>query len=268
MKTAKPFVTTLCLFFVLGMGALYPVYAGLRDNNLIEFSQGAYGNMSRKAMLRPPFVKIYQDGKVIHYDSDGKGTSAFYVSQLEPTRLDALKKFLAGEKYLARSRFIDMDGDDINVHGGVSYIRYLDGDKEILLGTEVKPRGGPWKQLTDAIFEYVPDDHENFFYPSVLQVQTWQDTSEDTDENPDAWPFGKQIKLSPKLKTISDAEIVHHLFDHLNYIFSFFVWDFKENDKRYSIALESVPGWFEPDYINGALKKVEKNGHRVQEKSP
>ena len=240
--------------------------AGLRDNNLIEFSQGAYANMSTKAMLLPPFVKIYQDGKVIHYDSDGEGNRPFYVSQLDPNQLDSLKKFLAGEKYLWRSRFIDMEGDDINVHGGVSYIRYLDGDKEILLATEVKPRGGPWKQLTDAIFKYVPEDHENLYYPSSLLVDTWLEESEFTDQNPDVWSFSKQLKLTPKLKTISDPEIVHFLFDRLNYVFSFFVWDFKDNGKRYSIALVGAPGWFEPEYINEALAKVKKNGYRVQEK--
>ena len=256
----------LSALLLLASASLSPVCAELRDGNLIEYSQGAYGNMSRKAMLMPPFVKVYQDGKVIHYDNDGEGNRAFYVSQLESKQLDSLKKFLANEKYLSRSRFIDMDGDYINVHGGVSYIRYLDGDKEILIATEVKPRGGPWKQLTEAIFEYVPDDHENLYYPSSIQVQTWVETSEDTEQNAEVWLFSKKLKLSPKLKTISDPEIIQYLFDRLNYVFSFFTWDFKENDKRYSMALVGAPGWFEPDYLNKALAKVEKNGYRVREK--
>lgn len=65
-----------------------------------------------------------------------------------------------------------MPGDDTNVHGGVSYIRYLDGDK-ILIATEVKLKAGAWVQLADAIWEYVPGDHEHVDYPSSIGVQTW-----------------------------------------------------------------------------------------------
>ena len=50
------------MFVLLTTASISPVYAGLRDNNLIEFSRGSYPNMSLKAILRPPFVKIYQDG--------------------------------------------------------------------------------------------------------------------------------------------------------------------------------------------------------------
>lgn len=87
---------------------------------------------------------------------------------------------------------------DFNTHGGVSYIRDLDGDKEILLATEVKPRAGPWVQFPDEIWEYVPDNHEHVYYPDSLRVQTWEDESEFTDQNPSAWPFGQQIQLRPK----------------------------------------------------------------------
>jgi len=253
-----------CLLVLLGGALLSPVYAGLRDNNLIEFSRGSYPNMSTKAMLWPPFVKIYQDGKCVHYEGDEDGR--FFVSRLEPQQLDSLKKWLAGEKYLWRSRFIDMEGDFINVHGGVSYIRYLDGDKEIVLATEVKPKKGPWVELTEAIWKYVPDDHEHIYYPESIGLQTWIETSEYSDQNPPAWPFSSQIPLHPKLKTISNPEIIRYLFDRLKGIFSFYAWDFKQEDTRYSMALISVPGWFDPDPINKSLAKVRKNGPWVKER--
>jgi hypothetical protein len=259
--------TLRCLLFLLiliSAGPVTSVHAGLRDNNLIEFSRGSYTNMSQRALLWPPFVKIYQDGKVIHYEGDEDGR--YFVSHLTAERLDSLKKYLAGEKYLLKSRFIEMEGDFINVHGGVSYIRYLDGDKEILLATEVKPKGGPWVQLTEALWEYVPEDHEQVYYPALIGVQTSEDDSEYSDQNPPAWPFGQQITLHPKLKTISNPEIIHHLFDRLKGIFSFYVWEFKQNDKRYSVFLISSPGWFEPEYLNKALAKVRNNGYWVQER--
>ena len=251
----------------MAAGSVTSVDAGLRDNNLIEFSRGSYpetfGKPRKHIILWPPFVKIYQDGKVIHYGGDED--ERYFVSQLTPEQLESLKKRLAGERYLWRTRFIEMEGDDINIHGGMSYIRYLDGDKEILLATEVKPRDGPWVELTDAIWEYGSADRETVYYPNVIGVYTSEDTSEYTNQHPPAWPFGKQIKLGSKLKTISDPKIIEYLFDELNGIFSMYVWDFKQDDKRYSIFLANSPGWFEPDYLDKALVKLRDNGYRVKE---
>jgi len=53
--------------------------------------------------------------KVIHYEGDEH--RRFCVSQLDPQQLESLKKRLADEKYLWKGRFIDMERDDINVHG-------------------------------------------------------------------------------------------------------------------------------------------------------
>ena len=214
-------------------------------------------------MLWPPFVKIYQDGKVIHFDSEEK---KFYFSRLDAQALDSLKKRLSSEHYLWKSRFIEMDGDDINVHGGVSYIRYLDGDKEILLATEVRPRTGRWAQLTEVIWSYLPADHKQLYYPDAIGLQTWEDESDVSDPDPPLWPFSKQLQVRLKPKTISNPEVIRYMFDRLHGIFSFFVWDFKDNDKRYSMALTKVPGWFEQKYINKALAKVRKNGYRVTER--
>jgi hypothetical protein len=49
------------------------------------------------------------------------------------------------------------------------------------------------------------------------------------------------------------------LFDRLNGVFSFYVWDFKQANKLYSIFFNNSPGWFEPDYLNAALTKLRKN---------
>lgn len=214
-------------------------------------------------MLWPPTVKVYQDGKIIHFESKEKG---FYVSRLEAQVLESLKKRLSSEQYLRKSRFIDMEGDFINVHGGVSYIRYLDGDKEILLATEVIPRKGPWVDLTELIWSYMPEDHTRLYYPDAIGLQTWEDDSDVADPDPPMWPFSKQLPLRLKPKMISDPEIIRYLFDRLKGVFSFYVWDFKDEGKRYSIALVNVPGWFEQKYINKALAKVRKNGYRETER--
>ena len=259
--TLKPL---LCVLFLLSVASLTPVHARLNDNNLIEFSRGSYPNMSIKASFWPPFVKIYQDGKVIHFDSDP--TPRYFVSQLDPQQLNALKKRLAEENYLSKSRFIDLEGDFINFHGGVSYIRYLDGDKEVLLATEVKPKGGPWVQLTEEIFEYVPDDHEHVYYPPSIGVQTFEDKLEPWEQKPGVWPFSSQLRLNKKLTNISDPQIIHYLFDRLHGIFSFWVWHFEDGKKLYSVFLLNVPGWYEQDHLNEAVAKLRNSGPRVTER--
>lgn len=259
----KIFRLSVCVLIIIGAASFSHVRAGLRDNNLIEFSRGSYAHRTVQALLWPPTVKIYQDGKIIHYESEEKG---FYVSRLDAQALDSLKKRLSSEQYLRKSRFIDMEGDFINVHGGVSYIRYLDGDKEILLATEVIPRKGPWVDLTELIWSYMPEDHTRLYYPDAIGLQTWEDDSDVADPDPPMWPFSKQLPLRLKPKMISDPEIIRYLFDRLKGVFSFYVWDFKDHGKRYSIALVNVPGWFEQKYINKALAKVRKNGYRETER--
>jgi hypothetical protein len=66
-----------------------------------------------------------------------------------------------------------------------------------------------------------------------------------TDQNPPAWPFSQQLPLTPKLKTITNPEIIRYLFDRLHGVFSFYVWDFNDNGKKYSVALLEVPGWLQ-----------------------
>ena len=161
-----------------------------------------------------------------------------------------------------------MPGEDINVHGGVSYIRYLDGEKEILLATEVKPQKGKWVELTDLLWSYIPEDHSQHYYPEVIGVDPWRHDSDSdySDPDPPVWPFGQQLPLTPKLKTISNPEIIRYLFDRLHGVFSFYVWDFKDNGKRYSVALLEVPGWLQQKYLNKALEKVRNNGYRETER--
>jgi hypothetical protein len=60
----------------------------LRDNNLIEFSRGSYAWRGRTTFLWPPTVKtnvkIRQDGKVVHFESDDESDEqGFYVGRLD-----------------------------------------------------------------------------------------------------------------------------------------------------------------------------------------
>jgi hypothetical protein len=60
--------TLRCLSFLLvliGAGPATSVYAGLRDNNLIEFSRSSYLNMSQRALLCRPLLRSIRTEKVI-----------------------------------------------------------------------------------------------------------------------------------------------------------------------------------------------------------
>jgi hypothetical protein len=160
--------------------------------------------------------------------------------------------------------------------GGISRVRFRDlllmsrttgpTVQEILLATEVRPRKGPWVKLTDLVWDHVPDDQTQLYYPDSIGLSCWEDDSDVTNPEPPLWLYNKELKLRLKPKTISDPEIIRYLFDRLHGIFSFFVWDFKDDGKRYSLALTEVPGWYEQKYINKALTKVRKNGYSSTER--
>lgn len=171
-------------------------FCGPKDRNLIEYSYGSYGDGSSEIgmpMLWPPLVKIYQDGRIIFYS---KNDNKFYAGNIDSQRLERLKKKFANEEFLQKSRFIEMKGGLINIHGGLSYIRYLDGDNEVLISTEVSPRGGTWMRIINSVRNCLPDKRV-VFYPEKIEVETWEDTSKlPSLTEPTAWPFGDKVRLS------------------------------------------------------------------------
>lgn len=245
----------LPLLILLFIGLASPAYCGQLDNNLIEYSYGSYGDASADIgipMLWPPLVKIYQDGRIIfHVKSDNR----FYVGQIEAHRLNDLKSKLAKQSYLRQSRFIEMKGDFINVHGGLSYIRYLDGDSEVLLSTEVSPRGGSWMKIIKLVRSYLPNKYSPY-YPEKIELHGWGDTSGGTRDEPPVWPYSKEVRLSSKPETISNPEIIRYLFERLEGSFSFFAWDFREDGKRYALVLEKVPNWYNDGDLKIALAQL------------
>src|SRR5712691_8815790 len=163
-RLLKPLFTLSCFLLTTS-----PAFCGSKDKNLIEYSYGSYGNGSSEvgmAMLWPPLVKIYQDGKIIFYS---KKDNRFYVGHVDSRRLEQLKKRLANDKFLRNSRFIEMRGGFINEHGGLSYVRYLDGDSEVLISTEVSPRGGQWMKIVDSVRSCLPSKYVAF-YPESIEV--------------------------------------------------------------------------------------------------
>ena len=60
----RTFRLSLCVLIVIGTASFSHIRAGLRDNNLIEFSRGSYAWRTRTALLWPPTVKIYQDATI------------------------------------------------------------------------------------------------------------------------------------------------------------------------------------------------------------
>jgi hypothetical protein len=268
----------LFAFFIFLSWVTLPVYCAPRDNSLIEYSYGSYGNGDSgigMPMLWPPLVKIYQDGKVIFYV---KADNKFYAGQIEAKPFEQLKKKLKRQQFLQQSRFIEMKGGFINEHGGVSYIRYLDGDGEIILSTEVHPRGGTWMKIINLIREYLPKKYSPY-YPNEIQLDIWFESNKLSLSNSPAWPFSEKMRLAgtvnsskpvPELsrlhsETVMDREVVRYLFDRLEASFSFYVWEFGENGITYYLELSKVPGWYNDDNLKFSLAQLKWEWKRERE---
>jgi hypothetical protein len=62
-----------------------------------------------------------------------------------PRRLEKLKRDLANNPLLRSTRLIPVrNGGVISLHGGMAYVRYRDGDYEIVVATLSHPRGGDY----------------------------------------------------------------------------------------------------------------------------
>ncbi|HET7840194.1 MAG TPA: hypothetical protein VFM21_01245, partial [Terriglobia bacterium] len=94
-------------------------------------------------MLWPPVLKVWQDGRVVFYKD-----KQFLSASLPPDKLEKLRSKLKAEKFLRSTRYIETKhGSLINIHGGVVYMRYLEGEQQVLLATEVFPRRGKWNKV-------------------------------------------------------------------------------------------------------------------------
>ena len=238
----------LCLF------ALSPASYAQHGENLFEFAYAGMADGGQGFVLSAhSLLKIFQDGTVIA----AKGERV-YALKLGAGAIARLKDRLAKEPLLRQSRYIEIEkGLMTGMHGGVSYIRYLSGDSEVLLATGVVPTGGKWRRLIRTVEGSLPP-LTALFYPQEIQlwIQPNPRGCADTDKiKPDPWPHSDRLRLASAAHTVqtSDPLVIHYLFRQLyNEESSGLSWGACENGSHYTLMLGKVPGWYEDDEQAGA----------------
>jgi hypothetical protein len=200
-------------------------------------------------MLYPPEVKIYADGRVVFGDKDG-----IWDGKLDQDRLERLKRDLANNSLLRKTALLPVrNGGSLGFHGGMGYIRYRDGDDEVLVAVLSQPRRGPYIRLLGRIRAEIPREYASF-RPKSLSITVYDGA---TWRQPVPWPFSATI---PIVKgdpiTISDPAAAAFVIDHSFGGFSWLQANVTENGKDYSLMLKSVPGWYEPDELELKLRAL------------
>lgn len=242
------------------IGLLVLVYAlapsianATEDGNLVEYSYGGFaeGDLISGPMLFPPIVKIYQDGRIVFIDDRG-----IWHGQVHESPLKKLTSYLASNSLLHETRLIPVKkGVSPGFHGGMAYIRYLDGEKEVIIGALRIPTSGPWDRLLKEIRACIPSSYSSF-QPASVSVSVWRGSTWDT---PVQWPFISTIPLAPEADEVAryllveDPKAIFFILQHARGGFSWLQCAVADARETYSIHIESVPGWYEPSGIEAVL---------------
>lgn len=244
MKYLRPkhylFYWLCCLLLLVATAKGAPA-----PENLFEYGYAAYGDDGLALLLpSPPFVKIYQDG-VIVFQKEAR----FYTGRLDERQLGQLRSALESQPLLARSRYLPLTNGTLpGLHGGLCYIRYRSGRRQVIIAAGVIPESGAWQKLVTLVQGFFPAQL-TLFYPEkvALGVRKTPEKCPQDDEGNAAWPAGKGVSLaaSPQLMELSDPELIRYLFNRA-YTGDSQGWHWRacEQEVMYAISLNKVAGWF------------------------
>jgi hypothetical protein len=222
--------------------------AGVQDGSLIEYGMGGFADGGYGApMLYPPAVKIYADGRIVFGDKEG-----YWQGTIERKRLEHLRRDLARNDLLKQSQLLKVsNGGLISMHGGMAYIRYRDGDDEVVVAVLSHPHRGPYPRLLNRIREEIPGAYSRF-RPKEITFRLYPGS---TWVEPVDWPFTATIPLQGRSKSISttDPAAIAFVIDHGFGGFSWMQTNVRENGTNYEIILESVRGWYEQQFLGMTL---------------
>jgi hypothetical protein len=222
--------------------------SGVQDGNLIEYGMGGFGDGGHgPPMLFPPAVKIYADGRIVYGDNEG-----YWQGTIEQKRLERLRRDLARNDLLKQSQLLKVsNGGLISMHGGMAYIRYRDGDDEVVVAVLSHPHRGPYPRLLSRIREEIPGTYSRF-RPKGITFRLYPGN---TWVEPVDWPFTATIPLQGRSESISttDPAAIAFVIDHGFGGFSWMQTNVRENGTNYEIILESVRDWYEQRFLGMTL---------------
>src|ERR1044072_2218020 len=154
MKKPMLKVFSNCFLALITIGLfLSTVDAATSNENLFEYAYASYGDGGLEIpMPHPPILKIYKDGLAIFQKGE-----RYFIGRIESQKLQHLIDKLSATSFLKRTEFVEIKkGEMVGLHGGVVYLRYLDGDKQIVIATEVLPKSGSWAKVVKMVQGYLP----------------------------------------------------------------------------------------------------------------
>lgn len=243
----------VALFWLLFAGAS-PHPALAQERNLIEYSIGGYAEGDSGSpvppMLLPPAVKIYESGRIVFLNERG-----VWEGQIEERRLKKLRHILARNKLLQKTQVLPVKkGEPLGYHGGIAYVRYLDGENEVIVAVLESPRRGPWRRLVDLLYSWRPPSYHSFV-PKAVVVSIVQGKQPDGDAVP--WPFKNELSLRGREDdsevTLSDPRMVNFVLRHMVRGFSWLETITSEDGAELGLTISSVPGWFESEDLGVTL---------------
>ena len=225
--------------------------AAVEDENLIEYGMGGFADGAiGPPMLYPPEVKIYADGRIVFAEKDG-----YWQGRIEPKRLERLQRDLANNALLKKSQLLRVtNGSPISLHGGMAYVRYRDGDDEVVVAVPSHPRRGPYPRLLDRIRQEIPATRSRF-RPSEITFTLYKGAAW---VEPVPWPFSAATPLCDTKDpiTIRDPAAIAFVIDRSFGGFSWMQTNVTDNGVAYSIILRSAPGWYDPDALAFELEEL------------
>lgn len=232
------------LFMVFALAFTSAAWAG--DENLIEYSYGGFteaGQDRTGPMLLPPIVKIYRDGRIVFLDERG-----LWQGRLGERELRRYEARLAAEPLLKATGVIPVEkGAPAGLHGGMAYIRYLDGREEVVVGAMILPKSGRWSRVISELRSHIPTSYSTFKADSV-SVQVLRQGR----RGGLAWPFGDELPLLPHVDRsleIRGERMASFVLRHSRIGFSWLECGVVDGGQAYSLIVSGVPGWYEPSIL-------------------
>ncbi len=214
--------------------------------NLVEYSCDYFGEGgARYGYLKPPEIKLYQDGTVV-FRRDWK----YFSGKISGEQLERTRGRLRRSKWLQESAHLTrMRGDPMLHHGGLCHFLYLEnGASSRLLATPVVPRGGKWRRLVEHLQDLLPATAAPFL-PAKLVIQV--EATRRPGGSDRQWPHAEKLDLAATagLTEVTDPEVVRTIFLDLHRLFV-------QAGRSHRIHVVAVPGWFEPAKMEQSLHRL------------
>jgi hypothetical protein len=218
-------------------------WGNCNDGNLIEYGCGFYGDGGAPmATLAPPFFKIYESGLAVFW-RDGR----FYSGHIDPKRLEHLRTRLRRERLLSHSQVLPCKHPGfMGMHGGLCYLRYGRGPKEIIIATEGRLERVPWLRLVRLIRSYQPTVFQPFYPPSLTATLTrsWGPGLSCTNRLPNTSAFAEKIQAHVGTE-YSDMDLIVPIMDNLRAEYVSFQSCIQQGKVCYFFDLTKVPNWYD-----------------------